>query len=160
MATRRQQSKNMVIYPYSTGDIFESKMQVIVNPVNCVGVMGGGLAAEFKKRYYEMFLEYRFLCESEIIVPGFLHYWNENPPWEHSVLNFPTKDDWKNPSELSYIRDGLQDFVERYKEMGITSIAFPALGAGLGGLDWADVEPIMLYFLNQVDIPVEIYLPK
>lgn len=145
---------------YMDGDIFESSLQTIVNPVNCVGVMGGGLAKEFKARYPKMFLLYKMKCDEGAIVPGALDYHAAPAPWEHSILNFPTKMDWKDPSEYSYIRAGLEAFTKQYKELGINSIAFPALGAGLGGLDWHNVQLMMEKYLTPLDISIEIYPPK
>jgi O-acetyl-ADP-ribose deacetylase (regulator of RNase III) len=145
---------------FRTGDIFESKCQTIVNPVNCVGVMGGGLAKIFKEKYPEMFEEYKALCDSKELRPGKLHFYKADAPWDHSILNFPTKDNWRNPSELDYLRKGLAKFVETYDQLGITSIAFPALGSGLGGLDWNDVLHIMTKYLEDIEMPIEIYLPK
>lgn len=138
------------------GNIFNSKAQTIVNTVNCVGVMGKGIALVFKLRYPSMFEVYQEHCKQKLIAVGKLWIYKGEPsdPW---VLNFPTKTHWKLPSEYEYIEKGLQKFVDTYKEKGVTSIAFPLLGAFNGGLDKDRVMDIMISYLSQCDIPVEIY---
>lgn len=139
-----------------SGNIFNTKAQTIVNTVNCVGVMGKGIALVFKLRYPNMFDVYQEYCRQNLISIGklWIYKGNEKDPW---VLNFPTKTHWKLPSEYEYIEKGLQKFVETYKDKGITSIAFPLLGANNGGLDAHKVEAIMISYLSKCDIPVEIY---
>jgi O-acetyl-ADP-ribose deacetylase (regulator of RNase III) len=139
-----------------SGNIFNTKAQTIVNTVNCVGVMGKGIALVFKLRYPNMFDVYQDYCRQNLISIGklWIYKGNEKDPW---VLNFPTKTHWKLPSEYEYIEKGLQKFVETYKDKGITSIAFPLLGANNGGLDGHKVEEIMISYLSKCDIPVEIY---
>ena len=137
-------------------NIFNSKCQTIVNTVNCVGVMGKGIALVYKLRYPKMFDLYREHCKSKLIGIGklWLYKGEENAPW---VLNFPTKYHWKYPSKIEYIEKGLQKFVDTYQEKGITSIAFPMLGTHNGGLDKEEVLSIMKHYLSQCDIPIEIY---
>lgn len=138
------------------GNIFNTKAQTIVNTVNCVGVMGKGIALVFKLRYPQMFDIYKQYCAAHLIDIGklWLYKGMGNAPW---VLNFPTKTHWKFPSEYVYIEKGLQKFVDSYKEKGITSVAFPLLGANNGGLEKDVVMSIMLSHLQKCDIPVEIY---
>lgn len=138
------------------GNIFNTKAQTIVNTVNCVGVMGKGIALVFKLRYPQMFNIYKSHCRSKLIGIGklWLYKGEENDPW---VLNFPTKFHWKYPSKIEYIKHGLEKFVATYEEKGITSIAFPMLGTNNGGLDKEEVLTIMQRYLSQCDIPVEIY---
>ena len=138
------------------GNIFNSKAQTIVNTVNCVGVMGKGIALVFKLRYPSMFDVYQEYCKQRLIAIGklWIYKGESSDPW---VLNFPTKTHWKLPSEYEYIEQGLKKFVETYKEKGITSVAFPLLGANNGGLDKDKVMSIMISYLSQCDIPVEIY---
>ncbi|MBQ9313155.1 MAG: macro domain-containing protein [Bacteroidales bacterium] len=140
------------------GNIFNTKVQTIVNTINCVGVMGRGIALVFKLRYPKMFDLYKEHCNSGLISIGKLWIYKndseQNPSW---VLNFPTKDDWKNPSKIEYVEQGLQKFVSTYKEKGITSIAFPMLGTANGGLNEKDVLELMKKYLTQCDIPIEIY---
>ncbi len=138
------------------GNIFNTKAQTIVNTVNCVGVMGKGIALVFKLRYPQMFDIYRQYCADHLIEIGklWLYKGESNAPW---VLNFPTKTHWKLPSEYEYIEAGLRKFVDTYKERGITSIAFPLLGASNGGLNKDLVLEIMYKYLKECEIPVEIY---
>lgn len=139
------------------GNIFNSQTQTIVNTVNCVGVMGKGIALVYKLRYPNLFEKYQELCKKRLIDIGKLWLYKEetDAPW---VLNFPTKKHWKYPSQYSYIEAGLQKFVDTYKEKGIKSIAFPLLGANNGGLDSDKVLNLMTTYLSQCDIPIEIYL--
>lgn len=136
--------------------IFESSAQTLVNTINCVGVMGKGLALEFKNRYPAMFDKYKSFCDKGVFKPGVLWiYKAEDGKW---ILNFPTKIDWRNPSEMSYIEEGLKKFVEIWESKGITSIAFPLLGCTNGGLNADEVIPLMEKYLNQCDgLDVTIY---
>ena len=138
------------------GNIFESKCSAIVNTVNCVGVMGKGIALEFKKRYPDMFMEYVLKCNRGEIKPGVPYVYQND---EVCILNFPTKDHWRSPSRLSYVIDGLDWFVEHYERYNINSIAFPPLGCGNGGLTWNVVGPIMYQKLSKLPIQIEIYAP-
>lgn len=137
------------------GNIFSSKTQTIVNTVNCVGIMGKGIALVFKLRYPEMFIEYQKLCEAKKIKIGHVWLYKENGlRW---VLNFPTKFHWKYDSKAIYLEKGLQNFVDIYKASGITSISFPLLGAHNGGLEPQFVKDLMTKYLSKCDIPIEIY---
>ncbi|MGR5423312.1 macro domain-containing protein [Vibrio sp. PNB22_4_1] len=141
------------------GNIFTSKCDTIVNPVNCQGVMGAGIALEFKLRYPEMFEKYQALCSSKHIQIGKL--WNYTLPSERfgfkHVLNLPTKDSWKMPSKREYLELALQKFVGTYKKSPYTSVAFPVLGAGRGGLDENEVIELMRHYLADIDINIEIW---
>jgi len=139
------------------GNIFDSKAKTLVNTVNCVGVMGKGVALDFKKRYPEMFKEYEALCDAGMVRPGKPYYYGDF--YGVSIINFPTKDHWRSPSKLSYIVSGLKWFKEHYQDFGITSVAFPPLGCGNGGLSWETVGPIMYQALKDLPISVEIYAP-
>lgn len=140
---------------YIEGDIFDSPAQVIVNTVNTVGVMGKGLALSFKKRYPDMFENYKKVCEKHQLSIGKLMLHQEADHW---ILLFPTKENWRNPSKLEYIEKGLMKFVSTYTEKHITSIAFPKLGCGNGELDWNLVRPLMERYLKPLPIDVYIYL--
>lgn len=142
---------------YIKGNIFDSDSQTIVNTVNCVGVMGKGIALTFKNKYPEMFKVYKNICTKKQLKPGMLHLYTKEDKW---ILNFPTKNHWKNKSEISYLEDGLQKFVDTYKQKGITSISFPQLGCANGGLDWeTQVKPLMeRYLSNLEDVEIIIYL--
>lgn len=138
------------------GNIFDSECQTIVNAVNCVGVMGKGLALEFKQRYPEMYNEYKSKCQSKTIDIGKLHLYKNNQ-YDKWILNFPTKTHWKYPSKIEYIKSGLDCFIKNYTDWEITSIAFPLLGTGNGQLEKNNVLELMVPSLNTLDIRVEIY---
>ena len=138
------------------GNIFESKCTAIVNTVNCVGIMGKGIALEFKKRYPEMYAEYVLKCNRGELKPGVPYFYQNNG---ECILNFPTKNHWRSPSKLSYVIDGLDWFLANYDKYHIESIAFPPLGCGNGGLTWGVVGPVMYQKLNKLPIQVEIYAP-
>lgn len=140
---------------YLEGDIFTSPAQVIVNTVNTVGVMGKGIALSFKKAYPEMYKAYREACEDNTFHMGKLMLWREIDHW---ILLFPTKENWRNPSKLEYIEQGLKKFVENYMKMSINSIAFPRLGCGNGGLNWQEVKPLMEMYLKPLPIDIYIYI--
>ncbi|SEL57733.1 O-acetyl-ADP-ribose deacetylase (regulator of RNase III), contains Macro domain [Bosea lupini] len=139
---------------YVRTNLFDSPAQTLVNTVNTVGVMGKGIALQFRERYPKMFLAYREICKSGTLDVGKLHLWKDNDHW---ILNFPTKTTWKNPSKIEYITSGLDTFVESYKDMGISSISFPPLGCGNGNLDWLEVKPIMERYLSKLDIQVYVH---
>lgn len=143
---------------FISGNIFDSECQTLVCPVNTVGVMGKGLALEFKRRWPEVDNYYRRLYKMEAMVTGSL--WDISISEKRRVLLFPTKTTWREPSKLIYIQWGLSDFAHAPWSYGVKSIAFPALGCGLGGLDWNDVKPLMERYLSQLSIPVEVYLPE
>lgn len=138
------------------GNIFNSKAQTIVNTVNCVGVMGKGIALVFKLRYPKMFDLYKDHCKTKLIGIGklWLYKAEENAPW---VLNFPTKFHWKYPSKIEYLEKGLEKFCSTYVKQGITSIAFPLLGTHNGGLDKGTVLKLMEKYLGTCEIDIEIY---
>ena len=140
------------------GNIFNSKCQTIVNPINCVGVMGKGLALEMKNRFPDMFNKYKELCDKKLITIGKLWLYHSNNN-NQSILNFPTKQHWKNDSQYEFIELGMKKFLDTYKEKQIKSIAFPLLGCGNGKLNKDDVINIMLKYLSKCEnIVVEIYL--
>jgi len=139
---------------YKKGNIFTTKAQTIVNTINCVGVMGAGIAYEFRLRYKDMFNKYQELCKEKKIDIGLLWIYQIE---DKKILNFPTKYDWKYPTKIEYLHKGLQKFIDTYKLRGITSIAFPMLGADRGGLDAASSLAIMEKYLKQCDIEVEIW---
>ena len=144
---------------YKTGNIFTSSMACVVNTVNCSGVMGAGIALECKLRYPDMFAKYQHFCQQGQLQVGKL--WLYEVPNQQfkfkQVLNFPTKNDWKLPSKLSYIEQGLEKFVSSYPEKGITSVAFPVLGGGRGGLDESLVLQCMHDHLTPCNIDIEIW---
>lgn len=138
---------------YIEGNIFDSPAQVIVNAVNTVGVMGKGIALEYKKRYPRMFELYKNMCEKRLLKIGKLALIYEPDHW---ILLFPTKENWRYPSKLEYIEEGLSKFVKTYAEKNISSIAFPKLGCGNGELEWSKVKELMEKYL--ISLPIEIYI--
>lgn len=139
------------------GDIFKSKAQTLVNTVNCVGIMGKGLALEFKKRYPDMYQDYIERCEKGEVKLGKPYlYKRVIPPW---ILLFPTKKHWRSLSKLSDIEEGFIYLKNNYKKWGITSIAVPPLGCGLGELNWDIVGPTLYRHLVDLDIRVILYAP-
>ena len=117
--------------------------------------MGKGLALAFKQRYPAMFPVYQQECKAGKLRIGRPTLYQKSSPW---ILNFPTKNTWKANSKLEYLEQGLEYFIAHYKEVGITSIAFPRLGAQNGKLSWNDVGPLMAKYLGQLDIEVHIYV--
>ena len=140
---------------YLKGSIFNSQAQVVVNPVNCEGYMGKGLALAFKQRYPKMFSVYQQECQTGQLKIGRPTLYRESTPW---ILNFPTKNTWRANSKLEYIEKGLEYFVANYKKAGIKSIAFPKLGTQNGKLSWDDVGPLMAKYLSTIDIDISIYI--
>lgn len=139
------------------GDIFESKAQTLINTVNCVGIMGKGIALQFKEHFPEMYEDYVKRCKAGDVKLGQPYLYRRlTEPW---VLNFPTKDHWRSVSRLQDITRGL-DYLERhYLVWGISSLAVPPLGCGQGQLEWRVVGPTLYRYLNRLSIPVEIYAP-
>lgn len=141
-------------YIETKGNIFNSIAQTLVNTVNCVGVMGKGVAFEFRLRYPDMFEEYRVICSENKLKPGQILPYRKNNPW---ILNFAVKNDWKAPSRIEWVESCLQRFVYKYRELGVTSIAFPWMGAMNGGLPWEKVHELMRNYLSPLpDIKVEV----
>ncbi len=139
------------------GNIFESRAQTLINTVNCVGVMGKGVALEFKKRFPEMFEDYVRRCEAKQVHLGRPYLFKQMfPPW---ILNFPTKDHWRSVARLQDIEEGLRYLQQHYTEWGITSLAVPPLGCGHGQLEWRVVGPTLYRLLMDFNIPVELYAP-
>ncbi|WP_053084465.1 macro domain-containing protein [Companilactobacillus ginsenosidimutans] len=139
---------------YVDQNLFDSPAQVLVNTVNTVGVMGKGIALEYKKLYPEMFKEYQEYCQDGSLTVGKLYLFKSANKW---ILNFPTKENWRSKSKIEYIESGLKKFVETYADKGIESISFPQLGVGNGGLDWdKQVKPLMEKYLS--DLPINIYI--
>ena len=147
----------MIIY-YPDKSIFDAKAQVITNTVNCVGVMGKGIAQEFKSRYPEMFEDYKARCSKGEVKAGVPYLWEGAG---QQVLNFPTKDHWRGSSRLEWIESGLLWVRQHYLTLGIGTIAFPPLGCGHGGLFWTDVKSLIEKYLGDLDdLLISVYLPR
>ena len=139
---------------YVDFSLFDSPAKVLVNTVNTVGVMGKGIAKEFKSIYPDMFDEYQQLCERGMLNVGDLWVYKTPHKW---VLNFPTKKHWRSPSKPDYLEAGLKKFSQIYQEARITSISFPQLGCGNGELDWkTESKPLMEKYLK--GLPIEIFI--
>lgn len=139
------------------GDILESKAQTLVNTVNCVGIMGKGIALAFKKQFPDMYKDYIRRCKlGEVKLGQPYLYRRIEKPW---ILNFPTKDHWRSIASLDAIVRGMRYLLEHYQEWGITSLAVPPLGCGEGQLEWRVVGPTLYRYLKQMDIPVTLHAP-
>lgn len=140
------------------GDLFESGAQTLVNTVNTVGVMGKGVALEFRKRFPSMYEDYRGRCaRGEVHLGRPYLYRTPSTPW---ILNFPTKEHWRSVSRLDAIEQGLRYLEQHYQEWGITSLAVPPLGCGNGQLEWRVVGPVLYRHLQRLDVPVKLYAPS
>ena len=141
----------------SNGNIFDSSCEFLINPVNCVGVMGKGLALQFKNIFPNNFLNYRQHCLESNLSIGKLLITSEN---NRKIINFPTKEHWKNPSKLEYIILGLEKLEIAINRFNIKSIAFPKIGSGLGGLDWNLVLEEIKKFHERINpnVIIEIYI--
>ncbi|MBI5513282.1 MAG: macro domain-containing protein [Deltaproteobacteria bacterium] len=126
-----------------SGNLLDAKVEAVVNTVNTQGAMGKGIALQFKKAFPENFAEYELACERGEVVIGRVLVFTTVLPTPRYVINFPTKEHWKHPSKIEYIRDGLVDLVAQVRQRGIRSIAIPPLGCGLGGLPWSEVRPLI-----------------
>lgn len=144
------------------GNLLNANMEAIVNAVNCVGVMGKGLALTFKQAYPINFAQYKQACNAGKVKPGemFITKINSttNPKY---IINFPTKRHWQEKSYLADIEIGLVALVAKVKELEINSIAIPALGCGLGGLDWQIVKPLIINGFSVLpNVEVMLFAPK
>ncbi|WP_433792657.1 type II toxin-antitoxin system antitoxin DNA ADP-ribosyl glycohydrolase DarG [Actinoplanes sp. CA-252034] len=144
------------------GDLLAADTDALVNTVNCVGVMGKGIALQFKRRYPAVFKAYETACKrGEVRIGEMLVVPTNQMDGPRYVINFPTKKHWRSPSRLEYIKDGLADLRRTIEEYDIRSVAIPPLGAGNGGLDWADVEPLIMDSLGTLpDVTVELFAPS
>ncbi|MCF8869723.1 type II toxin-antitoxin system antitoxin DNA ADP-ribosyl glycohydrolase DarG [Xanthomonas campestris] len=149
---------------FENGNLFESTSEAIVNTVNCVGVMGKGVALEFKKRWPENYKFYKKACDAGALRPGTLLIFDRNSlllnPTPRFLINFPTKDHWRAKSRIEYIELGLNALVEDIRRLGISSVAIPPLGCGNGGLDWDLVRPLIVSKLSELpNVNFSIYGP-
>lgn len=125
------------------GNLLDAHVEAVVNTVNTEGVMGKGIALQFKRAFPENFALYERACKHGEVAIGKVFVYKTVLPEPRYVINFPTKKLWRQPSKLQYIRDGLVDLVAQIRTLDMKSIAIPPLGCGLGGLDWADVRPLI-----------------
>lgn len=144
----------------TTGDLLTAEVDALVNAVNTHGVMGKGLALQFKRAYPAMFDAYRAAATAGAISLGSVHVWPTGQPCPRYVINFPTKGHWRSASRLTDIESGLADLASVVRERSISSLALPPLGCGLGGLDWADVRPLIFAaFAALPEVRVVLFVP-
>lgn len=146
---------------FKTGDLLAEETEALVNTVNCVGVMGKGIALDFKKTYPSNFHEYAAACKRGDVKPGHMHIFETNnlanPRY---IVNFPTKRHWRDTSLIRDIDAGLSDLARVIRDRRFESIALPALGCGLGGLNWADVRPLIVNALEDFeDVDIVVFEP-
>jgi O-acetyl-ADP-ribose deacetylase (regulator of RNase III) len=142
---------------YRKGNLFESDADCLVNTVNCEGYMGKGIAYQFKLRFPENNEKYAECCHVGKLRPGILFTFKEKGK---TIINFPTKDQWRKPSELRYVIDGLDEFLRILPDLGINKIAMPPLGCGNGGLNWPEVKRVIEEKLGDSRYDIEIYEPS
>ena len=145
------------------GDLFANPSEALVNPVNCVGVMGAGLAKQFKQRFKENYSAYRRACDHRTVAPGRMFVYDYGAGWllpPRYIINFPTKRHYRDPSRMADIEAGLDGLRETIVDRRIQSVSIPALGAGLGGLNWVDVRLRIRDALGDLDgVAIELYEP-
>ena len=143
---------------YVRGDLLASDLQTHVNCVNCVGVMGAGIALAFKRRHPAMFADYAARCARGEVARGVPYlYRGDGRP---QVVNFPTKGHWRGAARLEDVEAGLARLAAHVEEWGVTSLAVPLLGCGLGGLDETAVRALIERHLGALGVPVRVYLSK
>ena len=146
---------------YLTGNLLEANVQALVNTVNTVGVMGKGIALQFKERFPLNFKLYAEACKKGEVGIGKMFVVKENTfNGEKIIINFPTKTEWFMKSQYAYIEEGLKDLVNVIKQYQIQSIAIPPLGSGNGGLKWANVKSLMNQYLGDIPVDILIYEPN
>lgn len=147
---------------FITGNILDSDAQALVNTVNTMGIMGKGIALQFKEKFPTNFKLYASACKKGEVMIGKMFVVKENTlSGEKIIINFPTKTTWKKSSEYDYIENGLIDLVEVIKQKQIKSIALPPLGCGYGGLNWTEVKQLINKHLGQLeDVDIQIFEPN
>jgi O-acetyl-ADP-ribose deacetylase (regulator of RNase III) len=146
---------------YQTGNLLDSKAEALVNTVNTIGVMGKGIALQFKNMFPNNYKLYLNACKNNEVAVGKLLVIEDESllTGKKIIINFPTKTTWRLPSEYKYIEEGLEELVKLIKNENIQSIAIPPLGSGNGGLDWNKVKEIIEKYLVNVDCNIQIYEP-
>ena len=141
-----------------SGNLLDDDADALVNAVNTAGVMGKGIALQFKQTWPEMFEDYAATCRRGDLHPGSLHIWTTG---SRHIINFPTKRHWRSRSKLPDIKSGLEALVTAIHDHHLTSVALPPLGCGHGGLAWSDVEPLIHNALTPVanHVDIRIYAP-
>lgn len=152
----------------TSGSLFDTGAQAIVNPVNCVGVMGKGLALEFKNRFPDNMATYASACRTGMLNPGGLvavtiserERERAQAPGANWIVNLATKDHWRDPSRIEWIEQGAHELAAWARKIQVTSIACPALGAGLGGLPWEKVRPILEDAFRESACELRLFAPQ
>lgn len=146
---------------YTTGNILEAQAEALVNTVNCVGIMGRGIALQFKDLFPENFKAYAAACARGAVEPGRMFVFDTGElTLPRYIINFPTKRHWRQPSRIEWVRTGLRDLVQVIRERGIRSVAIPPLGCGNGGLEWAEVKrEIQLVGADLPEVDLIVYEP-
>jgi O-acetyl-ADP-ribose deacetylase (regulator of RNase III) len=143
------------------GNLLKADVDALVNTVNTVGVMGKGIALQFKNAYPANFKAYHRACKSDDVKLGEMFVFDNGqlvrPRW---IINFPTKGHWRSNSRINDITAGLSDLRATIHDLGITSIALPPLGCGNGGLAWGDVRPLIVEALEDLDVDILIFPPS
>lgn len=151
----------MGTYEIKHGDILATDTEALVNTVNCKGVMGRGLALQFKRRFPENFRAYRAECEAGRMEVGRVHVFETERITPRFIINFPTKNHWRSKSRITDIAEGLASLRDEARRIGIKSIAIPALGCDLGGLDWDEVRPLIEATVESIPgLRAELYSPN
>jgi O-acetyl-ADP-ribose deacetylase (regulator of RNase III) len=146
---------------FTTGDILGADAEALVNTVNCVGIMGRGVALQFKKKFPENFKAYEKACKKQEVTPGRMFVFNTGElTFPRYIINFPTKRHWKGKSRIEDIESGLEDLAYVINERKIKSIALPPLGSGLGGLDWQEVRALIEKALCNCNAHIRVYDPS
>ena len=144
---------------YVTGNLLTSDAQALVNTVNCMGVMGKGIAKQFKEMYPDNYKRYKYVCDQSIVKTGNLFITLDQTS-NKTIINLPTKQDWKNPSKIEWIVEGLHALREFLQNMNM-SIALPPLGCGNGGLNWENqVQPLVVEMLGDLPMDIQVYAPQ
>ena len=140
----------------------QDDVDAIVNTVNCVGVMGKGIALQFKNKWPSNYQQYEIACKNKLVKTGRMFVYDSGGLVKPNfIINFPTKDHWRGNSKLEYVQDGLNDLIDQIKHLNIKSIAIPPLGCGNGGLDWKEVKPLIENAFNNLpDVEVRIFEPS
>ena len=142
-----------------TGNLLDSDADALVNAVNTVGVMGKGIALMFKKAFPENYRAYKAACARGEVRTGRM-FVTERASSPHWIINFPTKEHFRDPSRLDWIHSGLADLRQLLLAHPIPSLALPRLGCGLGGLHWAEVKPLIEEALGDLEVEVQLYEPR
>jgi O-acetyl-ADP-ribose deacetylase (regulator of RNase III) len=146
---------------FTKGNLLESSAEALVNTVNTVGVMGKGIALQFRQTFPFNYKRYKEACKKGELVTGKLLVVKDSNllTGDKTIINFPTKQDWRNPAKNEYIASGLIELLTYLKQSKLKSIALPALGCGNGGLDWKVIKPMLTGMLSELTMEIIVYEP-